>query len=387
MSNIFKRIKQMTLIILSLLGFLGLSIALFLNLSPQFGGSAKGLRLQQIISSENYKEGKFQNSVSTASGIQDWREVPGMLYKFFKVEPDQRPNWDIPVEQLDSMHIEKTKDTESKLTWFGHSAFLLELDGEKILIDPMLGDVPAPAPFLGGKRFSKNLPIAIEKLPQIDAIIISHDHYDHLDYGSIKQLKEKTKHFYVPLGVGAHLQSWGVDPSKITELDWWEETMHKHIRLAATPARHFSGRGLTDGNQTLWASWVIQGREDNIFFGGDGGYFDGFKAIGEKYGPFDLAMLECGQYNENWADIHMVPEETAQACIDVKGKTLLPIHWGAFKLALHSWTDPIERVTRAAAEMNIHITTPRIGEPIIVQKHYPNDEWWNKMDEKEFANL
>ncbi|MTI31337.1 MBL fold metallo-hydrolase [Cytophagales bacterium RKSG123] len=376
------------LILGSLIGVLVLSGFLFLNFSPQFGQGAKGLRLQQIKSSENYKEGKFQNTVPTASGIQDWSEVPGMMYKFFKVEPDQRPNWDIPVELLDSMEIELTKPTESKLTWFGHSAFLLEMDGEKILLDPMLGDVPAPAPFLGGKRFSKTLPIDIEKLPRIDAIIISHDHYDHLDYGSIQKLKNKTKKFYVPLGVGAHLEIWGVDPSKITELDWWEESMHKHIKLVATPARHFSGRGLTDGNQTLWASWVIQGRGDKIFFGGDGGYFEGFKEIGEKYGPFDLAMLECGQYNENWADIHMIPEETAQACLDVKGKTLMPMHWGAFKLALHSWTDPIERVTKAAEELNINITTPKIGETVVLKKHFPKGQWWKKkVNEDVIVNL
>lgn len=366
----------MLILTLGLIGILTVVTTLFLNFSPQFGEKASAERLRTIQNSENYKKGKFQNLVPTATGIQDWSEVPELMIKFFRKEKGQVPDWEIPVMPVDSMEIVETPTSESKLTWFGHSAFLLELDGEKILIDPMLGEVPAPAPFLGGKRFSKSLPIAIEKLPEIDAIIISHDHYDHLDYGSIKQLKEKTKHFYVPLGIGAHLESWGVEPEKITELDWWEETMHKHIKLAATPSRHFSGRGLTDGNQTLWASWVILGHKEKIFFSGDGGYFDGFKKIGERYGPFDLAMVECGQYNERWADIHMMPEETAQACADVKGKVLLPMHWGAFKLALHSWTDPIERVTQKAKELNIPVTTPRIGEPLVINKEYPQSEWW-----------
>lgn len=377
-SIIIKRIKQMGLVVLSLIATLIVATILFINLSPQFGAKASGDRLVRLESSSNYGEGKFQNLVPTMSGLKSMKDMPGLLVKFFVPEPGQRPDWKLPVEALDSLEIERTPSSETKLTWFGHSAFLLEIDGEKILLDPMLGEVPAPAPFLGGKRFSNSLPIAIEKLPKIDAIIISHDHYDHLDYGSIQQLKEKTERFYVPLGIGAHLESWGVSPNRIVELDWWDEVKHKHIQLAATPARHFSGRGLTDANCTLWASWVIIGKNDRIFFSGDGGYFDGFKKIGDKYGPFDIAMMECGQYNEMWADIHMMPEETAQACADVRGKQLLPMHWGAFKLALHDWTDPIERVSKKASELGIPLTTPKIGEPVYVNKQYPTTKWWTK---------
>ena len=377
-SIIFKRFKQMVYVFLGLIGALVITTVLFMNLSPQFGAKAVGDRLKKVQGSENFAEGKFQNNVPTQTGIKNISDIPGMMFKFFKAEPGQRPDWEIPVDQKDSIEIVNTKEEEAKLTWFGHSAFLLELDGEKILLDPMLGEVPAPAPFLGQKRFSNSLPITIEKLPHIDAIIISHDHYDHLDYESIKQLKEKTKHFYVPLGIGAHLERWGVAKENITELDWWEETQHKHIKLVATPARHFSGRGMTDGNATLWASWVIHGKNERIFFSGDGGYFDGFKKIGEKYGPFDLAMMECGQYNEMWSDIHMMPEETAQACADVQGKVLLPMHWGAFKLALHDWRDPIERVSKKADELGLELTTPRIGETVIINKNYPNTDWWKK---------
>jgi L-ascorbate metabolism protein UlaG (beta-lactamase superfamily) len=251
------------------------------------------------------------------------------------------------------------------------------MDGKNILIDPMLGESPSPLPFLGSKRYSDELPIAIEKLPQIDAIIISHDHYDHLDYGSIKRLKAKTDQFFMPLGVGSHFESWGVDSSAIHELVWWDEINFEELELTFAPSRHFSGRGLTDRNSTLWGSWIIKGTNENIYFSGDGGYGPHFKEIGEKHGPFDFAMIECGQYNKNWEQIHMMPEQSAQAAIDVNAKVMMPIHWGAFSLALHSWIDPIERVSAEAKKLNIPLVAPEIGSPVVVSE-LPKDwgEWW-----------
>ena len=208
-------------------------------------------------------------------------------------------------------------------------------------------------------------------------MVISHDHYDHLDYESIKKSKTKVEHFFVPLGVGVHLEAWNIDPAKITEMDWWEETSYKNIQLACTPAQHFSGRKFSNGQSTLWSSWVIKSSSTALFFSGDSGYAPHFKSIGEKYGPFDFAMMECGQYNKMWPDIHMFPEETAQAGIDVKARALMPIHWGAFKLALHSWTDPIERAAKKAEELNIPLVTPKIGEPILIDElPKPNSVWW-----------
>jgi L-ascorbate metabolism protein UlaG (beta-lactamase superfamily) len=204
----------------------------------------------------------------------------------------------------------------------------MEMDGKKIFLDPMLGSVPAPHPLLGSKRFNDTLPMPIEDLPDLDAILISHDHYDHLDYGSIQKLSERTGHFFVPLGVGAHIREWGVPDEKITEMDWWEEVNFEGITLVSTPARHFSGRGVLDRYSSLWCSWVIKGNEKAIFFGGDSGYDKSFKEIGKKYGPFDFAMLECGQYDEQWPDIHMMPQETVQANIGLKSNLLMPIHWG-----------------------------------------------------------
>jgi L-ascorbate metabolism protein UlaG (beta-lactamase superfamily) len=373
-----KRIlKMIALSVVSLIVLLVLGVIIFTKTSPEFGSSASGDRLDRMKDSERYENGKFINSVPTAQGIKDWKDIPSLLYKFIKKEPNQEPDWEIPVNRIDSTNIMNTADSVTQLTWFGHSTFLLEMDGKKILIDPMLGDVPSPVAFMANKRFNPNLPIAIEKLPQIDAIIISHDHYDHLDYGSITILKEKTNHFYVPLGVGAHLEGWGVPKSSITELEWWESAKLDNISLTAAPARHFSGRGLGDANSTLWASWVIKGAKDNIYFTGDSGYFDGFKEVGEKYGPFDLALVECGQYNDMWPDIHMKPEESAQVGLDVNAKTIMPIHWGAFKLSLHTWTDPIERITKKAKELGVNVTTPEIGETFMVNgESYPEGQWW-----------
>jgi len=244
----------------------------------------------------------------------------------------------------------------TKITWFGHSA---------------------PHPLLGSKRFNDTLPLAIENIPNLDAVIISHDHYDHLDYGSIKKLKDRVTHFYVPLGVGAHLISWGVAEEKITEMDWWESISFSGIQLTASPSRHFSGRGITDRFSTQWSSWVIKGKKDNIYFSGDSGYDSHFKEIGDKFG-LDMAIMECGQYDAQWPLIHMMPEETVQATIDVNAKLLLPIHWGAFKLGLHSWTDPIERVTTEALLKNVTITTPIIGEVVTVGEPIPTSEWWKR---------
>jgi len=321
-----------------------------------------------------FKDGIFSNIIPTSMDMKGSKML-GVMLDFIKGVPNGKPNFAIPVEKIDSLTIVKNV-SQTKLIWFGHSAFLLQIDGQNILLDPMLGEVPAPHPWLGGKRFSKELPIEIEKLPVIDAIIISHDHYDHLDYESIQKLKGKTKQFYVPLGVGAHFIAWGVPAEKVHELAWWDEISHETLRLAFAPARHFSGRGFTRNN-TLWGSWIIKGQTDNIYFSGDGGYGPHFKEIGEKYGPFDFAMLECGQYNPNWAQIHMMPEETAQAALDVQAKLMMPIHWGAFTLALHSWTDPIERVTKKAAELNMPLIAPKIGQPVYLDgPALALEEWW-----------
>ena len=350
---------------------------LFVTLSPEFGGTPSEQKISEYEQLDYFSNGKFSNLIPTTMDM-DFGKAMKMLPEFFKNDPTRVPSFELPIISRDSLELVMAI-LPTRLVWFGHSAFLLQIDGKNILIDPMLGEVPAPNPLLGKKRFFKNLPIEIEKLPQIDLIIISHDHYDHLDYGSIQKLKGKTKQFYVPLGVGAHFERWGVPTEQIHEMKWWEEAEVDGISLAFTPSRHFSGRGTTNRFSTLWGSWVIKGQEDNIYFSGDGGYGPHFKEIGEKYGPFDFAMMECGQYNENWKEIHMMPEETAMAGQDVKAKVIMPIHWAAFTLAMHSWTDPVERVTLKAKQINQPLFVPKIGEFINLKDSlWTREEWWIK---------
>ncbi|WP_110355493.1 MBL fold metallo-hydrolase [Arenibacter sp. ARW7G5Y1] len=350
---------------------------LFLYVSPEFGGTPTLEQKTIFLKSPNYKDGKFVNKGHVKLDMS-MRDMGKSLAGYFGASPHTKPGLDIPVEKLDSLDIVEYQDS-TRLIWFGHSAFLLQTNNKTILIDPMFGKVPAPHPMLGSNRFSRELPIAVEKLPRIDAVIISHDHYDHLDYGSIQKLKEKVNMFYTPLGVGAHLQKWGVEKERIVELDWWEEATHEGLIFRCTPAQHFSGRGFSDRANTLWSSWIVQSETENIFFSGDSGYGPHFKEIGDKYGPFDFAMIECGQYNEMWPDIHMFPEETAQAGLDVRANRIMPIHWGAFKLAMHPWTEPVERLAKKAKELNLDLVTPRIGEFInIDQLEVRTTEWWKK---------
>jgi L-ascorbate metabolism protein UlaG (beta-lactamase superfamily) len=377
MKRIFKIIKMTTIVIVSIIGLLVIAGALFIWLSPEFGGSIKDTDKLAYSKSKQWKSGIFENAIPTSMDI-GWKEIPGLLMKQFRSDPSRQPKNDIPVIKLDSTEIADRPDSVIKTTWFGHSAFLLEIDGKKLLIDPMFGPTPAPHPTLGKKRYSKELPLEIEKMPHIDAILISHDHYDHLDYGSIQKLKLKADQFYVPLGVGRHLKAWGIEEARIHELDWWESASFNGLTFHAAPARHFSGRGLTDRSTTLWCSWVIEKDSTKIFFSGDSGYGPHFKEIGDRFGGFDFVMMECGQYNEQWSSIHMMPEESVQASLDVNAKVVMPIHWGAFTLAFHSWTDPIERFTKTAIEKGIHVATPRIGEAVELNVSYPNSRWWEQ---------
>lgn len=341
---------------------------------PPLGSLPTKKRKQQLARSDHYDKGKFVNLIPTKMDFSLGQTLK-MLVQFIRGNKESKPSKPFLTERLSEDYLKSEK--QPKLTWFGHSAALLQLDGQTLLLDPMFGTAPSPFPQIGGKRFSKVLPFEIEQLPSIDAVLISHDHYDHLDYGSILKLNKKVKRFIVPLGVAPHLIRWGIEEDRIEEHDWWDEFQYGGLNLACTPARHFSGRGLTDRDATLWCSWVIQGSHTKVFFSGDSGYGPHFEEIGNKYGPFDLTLMECGQYDERWSVIHMMPEETVQAHLDVKGKVMIPIHWGAFALALHSWIDPIERVLKAAEQHQAVLATPKIGETVFIDGTvYPSSRWW-----------
>ncbi|XXM72519.1 MBL fold metallo-hydrolase [Lysinibacillus sphaericus] len=349
-----------------------LFIYLLFKLHPAFGRKPEKSKVE---TSPQYSNGSFKNTLPTSMNT-DLKSSLTMIRDMVKKKGNLKPGFNLPNIEFPMLTHPSRK---TNVTWFGHSASLIDIDGKLILLDPMFGDSPSPFLGLGGKRFSRKLPFSIEDFPPVDAIILSHDHYDHLDYGTIQKLRGKVRHYFVPVGVGSHLERWGIDPESITELDWWNEVEFQGLTLAAAPARHFSGRSLNDRNSTLWSSWIIKGSETSIFFSGDSGYGPHFREIGERFGPFDLTLMECGQYDPRWAAIHMVPEETVQAHKDVKGKLLLPIHWGAFTLSFHDWTDPVKRVTEAGQKEGVQILTPMIGETVVLNGGpFPDRRWWEE---------
>ncbi|MBJ8108304.1 MULTISPECIES: MBL fold metallo-hydrolase [Bacillus cereus group] len=317
---------------------------------------------------------KYMNQIHTDVSFKP-KDIIGLMTDYFKMKSKLRPLKNLPIVLSD-----KNNESLESVTWFGHSASLLKIEGKTLLLDPMFGDASSPFPLFNSKRYSGVFSLEREDLQEIDAIIISHNHYDHLNYKSIMLLKDRAKHFYVPTGVAQYLIKWGVSPSKISEHNWWDKITFDNIKLVCAPARHFSGRSITDRDCSLWCSWLILGQETKVFFSGDSGYAPHFKEIGDKYGPFDLTLMECGQYDPRWSAIHMLPEETVQAHIDVKGELLLPIHWGAFTLSLHEWSDPIERVTKEAKRLGVNIATPQIGESITLKStDYPSSAWWREI--------
>ncbi len=376
MKKIKKILKRMLLSFVGIVLVLVIVYLAFVSWYPSFGGEVSKERRAQYEASTQFEDGAFRNVLPVPKD-PSFSEILTMSRKFFfeKVE-NSRPASDLVPERLDSLELTNYNGI-TRLIWFGHSSFLIQMEGKNILIDPMFSEVPAPHPWLGNKRFNQTPPIEIASLPKIDLVLISHDHYDHLDYQSIKQLGAKVDQYYVPLGVGVHLQAWGVEPERIAELDWWQELRFRGIEFVCTPAQHFSGRKFSNRQSTLWSSWVIRSTQNSLFFSGDSGYAEHFKEIGNKYGPFDFAMLECGQYNTMWPDVHMFPEETVQAGVDIGAKSIMPIHWGSFKLALHSWTDPIERATVKAKDLDIPMVTPRIGQPVVLDTlKKPQEIWW-----------
>lgn len=313
-------------------------------------------------------------------------EQARIMWEFFFNKPaDTRPPGKIPVQTLTGAQMmDAPNNTVYRL---GHSTVLMKLHDAFWITDPMFSDRASPIKFAGPERFHSP-PISIDELPPIKAVIISHDHYDHLDYDSIMKLAEKTEYFLTPLGVGDILVDWGVPTAKVRQLDWWQGIDIDGIRFVATPAQHFSGRGLFDKNKTQWASWVILAPEQRLFFSGDSGYFDGFRQIGEKFGPFDLNLLETGAYNANWPNVHMHPEESIQAHLDLKGKRLLPIHNGTFDLSMHSWREPFDRIAALGNAQGIPVITPLMGEPASMHDTTGGRRWWEDPDRvKETAQV
>jgi L-ascorbate metabolism protein UlaG (beta-lactamase superfamily) len=334
-----------------------------------------------LAQSPQHDDGKFSNpAVRHKLGVMKTLKL--MFTLAFAKPAHTMPTQAIPVHALSRTQLLAAPD--QSLFRLGHSTMLLKLNGQFWLTDPVFSERASPVQWAGPKRFHQP-PISIEELPPIKGVILSHNHYDHLDYAAILKLAAKTEHFVAPLGVGDTLIRWGVPAGKVQQLDWWQSTAIDGVRLTATLSQHFSGRGLFDSNQTLWASWVIQDRALKLFFSGDTGYFDGFKKIGQRYGPFDVTMIETGAYDKLWPDVHMQPEETLQAHIDLGGKWLLPIHNGTFDLALHSWHEPFDRIVALAARRAVALTTPEMGQRVDLTEPHTGDKWWLDVVERELT--
>ncbi len=325
--------------------------------------------------SELYKDGQFQNVVPTSTA--ELSQTPGIIKDYWNRKAESKPTNAYVFEETGKSKIDADTSGQVFINWLGHAALLIQKEGKYILTDPILGKRASPFSFFGPKRYNPS-PIATENLPELEAVIISHDHYDHLDYATIVNLKHKTKFFYVPLGVAASLIYWGVAPEKIKEFSWHDSFQQSgDIKITATPARHFSGR-LFNRNNTLWASWVIEWGDTNIYFAGDTGIFDQFAAIDEKYGPFDIVFMPVGAYNDAWHDIHMNPEEAINAFQQMRGDKFYPIHWGTFDLALHSWYEPIQQLVELSAARDIPLITTPQGQWFSVDETGFDLNWWRK---------
>jgi len=317
---------------------------------------------------------KFLNPIPTDEA--GFGKMIPILKEYYSNQAENTPKKQLGPFKTDVSVFDTPPASGLRITLIGHSSLLIEIDGKRILTDPVWSERVSFSSFFGPKRFFEP-PIALEDLPPLDAIIVSHDHYDHLDKNTIKYFAGKHIPFITSLKVGQHLASWGIEKNFITELDWGDSTMlGDDCNITATPARHFSGRGIIGRNETLWSSFVIKGHTHNIFFGADSGWFPVFKEIGETFGPFDLTMLEIGAYGQYWPDIHMGPDNASNAHLALKGKLMMPIHWGTFNLAPHTWDEPIERLLKYAKEKNIDLFVPEPGVPTEVKKFVSG--WWEK---------
>jgi L-ascorbate metabolism protein UlaG (beta-lactamase superfamily) len=319
------------------------------------------------------KGSKFLNLIPTHTASFD-KLIP-ILREYINNKAETVPKQPLGPFKTDTSIYKKQPESGLRVTWIGHSSLLIEIDGKRILTDPVWSERASFLSFMGPKRFF-DAPLALNELPPLDAVIISHDHYDHLDKETIKHFAGTTIPFFCSLGVSQYLEKWGLDANYITEMDWGDSVMiGRNIVVTSTPARHFSGRGIINRNETLWASFVIKGPKHNIFFGADSGWFPGFKEIGDTFGPFDLTMLEIGAYGKYWPDIHMGPDHASNAHLALRGKLMMPIHWGTFNLSTHAWREPIERLLQYAKERKIELFVPEPGVPTEVKGAF-NSEWW-----------
>lgn len=339
-----------------------------------FGAHASGVRLERMRSSPRYADGIFHNTAPVSPGLKKGTVAP-TISEFLCGGQRRTPPGPLP--SMDPLlHWSRPPETKLRATWLGHSTVLLEIDGLRVLTDPVWGERASPVTFAGPRRFQP-VPVSLASLPPLDAVLVSHDHFDHLDYPTIVELARLDVPFVTSLGVGAHLEAWGVSGKRITELDWWERAeLAGGLTITAAPSQHFSGRTLGGRNLTLWSSFAVRGPQHAVFFSGDTGLTNEYAEIRQRLGPFDLVMLEVGAFHPAWGDIHLGPENALKALTLLGGGTFLPVHWGTFNLALHAWDQPAETLLQQAPAHGAHLAMPRLGEPVEPSRAEPVTPWW-----------
>ena len=338
------------------------------------GARPAGARLERMLQSPRFHDGAFHNEVPAS--IAPASSGPGILREMIRGKEIRRPRQPVPVVAPSATELAEPPAGGLRLTWLGHATVLVELEGRRVLFDPVWSDRVSPSQAVGPRRLHP-MPMSLDELPPLDAVVISHDHYDHLDMRTIRRLAARARvPFVMPLGVGAHLERWGIPPDQIIELDWEERASIAGLELIATAARHFSGRRRPGENTTLWASWVVAGPNRRVFYTGDSGFFDDYAKIGAAHGPFDLTLIQVGAYSPYWPDIHMTPEEGVATHLAVRGGLLVPVHWATFNLSLHSWSEPVERVLADAAKHDARVAVPIPGQLLDVDGLPKPDPWW-----------
>jgi L-ascorbate metabolism protein UlaG (beta-lactamase superfamily) len=344
------------------------------DIPAAYGSQPKGERAERVRHSPQFNDGAFTNREPTHVTLRTDDERHRMREFFFDRQV-RKPKTAIPIVRS----APSTPTGSLNITWYGHASSLVEIDGAAVLFDPIWSDRCSPSRLFGPHRLHEP-PISLAELPRLDAVVISHDHYDHLDMNTILELVRLTDApFVVPLGVGAHLEAWNVPVERIIELDWNDGVDVGGLRLTCTPGQHFSGRTLTKRNYTLWSSWVVTGPTRRVFYTGDTGYFDGFAAVGAEFGPFDATLIQIGAYDTAWPDIHMMPEEGVAAHVDVRGGVMIPVHWGTFTLAFHPWGEPVDRAWREAKDRGVTLAVPRPGERVDIDNPPAVDSWWSDL--------
>ena len=356
------KIKKKMWITLTIIAVVAFGAFIFLQ-QPQFGRTPTGARLERVRQSPNYRDGKFQNIHPTPQVTFEKGIVSSLIHHLFSKNENRRPKQEIPTRKTDLHRLDKSKDV---LVWFGHSSYFIQIDGKRILVDPVFSNAASPVPFFNRAFKGTNIYTA-EDIPETDYLIISHDHWDHLDYPTAIALRGKIRKVICPLGAGEHFERWGFRAEDIVELDWYEEVnLDTDFKLFCLPTRHFAGRGIKP-YQSLWASFLLQTSGFKIYIGGDSGYDTHFAEIGDRFDGVDLAILENGQYNKDWKYIHMMPEEVIRAAKDLKATTLLTVHHSKFALSDHSWTEPMERIMQLHQGESFQLLSPMIGEETAIQ--------------------